>query len=66
MSTKLEASLVGLITCTTPYILRETAKGVENGTRPLDKDEVVEQLKAAADAIETLNETLMKVVKELP
>lgn len=66
MSTKLEASLVGLLTCTTPYTLRATATGIENGTRPLSTDEVVEQLKAAADAIEKLNETLLKVVRELP
>lgn len=66
MSTKLSASLVGLLTCTIPFSLRETAKGIESGTRPLSTDEVVEQLKAAADAIESLNETLLKAVRELP
>lgn len=59
---KLEVSLIGLVTCTVPISLHEIADGYEKGTRPLNKDEVINQLRVAADNIQQLNSALLKVV----
>ena len=51
MRTKLEISLVGLMTTFAPLTIEAIADGYENGTRPLEKDEVVYQLRGASDTI---------------
>lgn len=63
---KLEISLVGLITSAIPFTLNAIADGYENGTRPLSKDEVVDQLRGASETIKLLNDTLMDAVKAMP
>jgi hypothetical protein len=63
---KLEIGLIGLTTCVVPFSLTAIADGIENGTRPLNKDEIVEQLRAAAETVKVLNETLLETVKQVP
>lgn len=64
MNTQLEAGLIGLVTVAVPFSLRAIADGYEKGTRPLVTEEVVEQLRMAAQNVEELNTVLLKVLKE--
>lgn len=61
---RLEISLMGLATSVVPLQLRALAEGIENGTRPFVKDEVVEQLNAAANVVEALNTGLLELFQE--
>jgi len=64
VNTRLEAGLIGLVTVAVPFSLRSLADGYESGTRPLNKDEVVEALRSAALNVEELNSVLLKVLQE--
>lgn len=61
---RLEISLMGLATSVVPLQLRALAEGIKNGTRPFVKDEVVEQLNAAANVVEALNTGLLELFQE--
>lgn len=65
MNVILKASLVGLASSMVPYSINQVADGYESGTRPLSKDEVVAQLREAAEIVQTLNATMLEVVEEL-
>lgn len=60
----LEVAMVGMITSIAGPELQKRAKEYESGEREFNRDEVIRDLKAAANATVMLNNLLTKVQKE--